>query len=154
VNTDNITTALQLAFPSAQIQTVYMEEMPPWDQFVFWSQQYIVIAPHGAGLTNGIFLPPGNASAVIEVFPLHYYPAFYFGNLLSSCGIRRYGYYNNESDPDADFAVYGATPENRSMYKHQDMEPPVEAIVDLVRQAIMMDHNTSTTEPNMAAATI
>lgn len=153
VNCDNITTALQLAFPSAQIQIVYMEGMQPWEQFVFWSQQCIVIAPHGAGLTNAIFLPPGNASAVIEVFPHHYYPAFYFGNLLGSCGIRRYGYYNNESNPEADFAVYGATPENRSQYKHQDMEPPVDAIVDLVRQAMMMMMDGSIEQRNTIAAT-
>jgi capsular polysaccharide biosynthesis protein len=88
VNSDNITTALTAAFPSAQIQTVHMEDMLPLEQFVFWSQQRIVIAPHGAGLTNAIFLPPGNASAVIEIFPLHYYPAFYFGNLLRNPTIR------------------------------------------------------------------
>jgi hypothetical protein len=109
VNSDNITAALQNAYPSALIQTVYMEGMEPIEQFAVFSQASIVIAPHGAALMSGMFLPPGNASAVIEIFPHHYYPTPFFGNLLRSCGVRRYGYYNNETDPDADWKEYGST---------------------------------------------
>jgi Glycosyltransferase 61 len=137
VNVENITTALQEEYPSALIQTVYLEDMEPMQQFVLWSQQSIVIAPHGAGLTNGMFLPPGNASAVIEIFPPHYYPHFYFGSLLRSCGIRRYGYYYNESDPASDWEVYGSTMRQRSFYRSADLEPPVGDILGLVRKAMM-----------------
>jgi hypothetical protein len=100
VNSDEITTALRRAYPLALIRTVYMEDLKPIEQFAMWSQMSIVIAPHGAALVNGMFLPPGNSSAVIEIFPRHYYPTFFFGNFLRSCGVRRYGYYNNDSDPE------------------------------------------------------
>jgi hypothetical protein len=137
VNTDNITMALRETYPSARIQTFYMEDMEPMEQFAFWSQQSIVIAPHGAGMTNSIFLPPGNASAVIEIFPPHYYQHFYFGGLLRSCGVRRYGYYYNASDPAADWAVYGSTKEQRTLYRSVDLEPPVDDILGLVRKALI-----------------
>jgi hypothetical protein len=38
VNSDNITAALQNAYPSALIQTVYMEGMEPIEQFAVFSQ--------------------------------------------------------------------------------------------------------------------
>lgn len=145
VNSDNIAAALQNAYPSALIQTVYMEGMEPIEQFAVFSQSSILIAPHGAALMNGMFLPPGNASAVIEIFPHHYYPTPFFGNLLRSCGIRRYGYYNNETDPDADWEEYGSTKEQRVFYRSVDLEPPVEDIVGLVRHALMEgEHNLYT----------
>jgi Glycosyltransferase 61 len=137
VNVDNITSALREAYPSALIQTLYMEDMAPMEQFALWSQQSIVIAPHGAGLTNSMFLPPGNASAVIEIFPRHYFAHGMFGSLLRSCGIRRYGYYDNESDPAADWKVYGSTREQRRFYRSVDLEPPVDDILGLVRKALM-----------------
>jgi capsular polysaccharide biosynthesis protein len=137
MNVENITAALREANPSALIQTLYMEDMEPMEQFSIWSQQNIVIAAHGAGLMNAIFLPPGNASAVIEIFPPHYYPQFYFGSLLRECGIRRYGYYYNESDPDVDWAVHGSTIRQRRFYRNVDLEPPVNDIVALVRKALL-----------------
>ena len=136
VNSENITNALQEAYPSALIRTMYMEDMEPMEQFAVWSQQSIVITPHGAALTNGIFLPPGNASAVIEIFPKHYFAIPFFGSLLRSCGVRRYGYYFNESNPLADWKVYGSTREQRSFYRSVNLEPPVADIVGLVRQAL------------------
>ena len=145
VNVENISTALREAYPSALIQTFYMEDMTPMEQFVLWSQQSIVIAPHGAGLTNSMFLPPGNASAVIEIFPRHYYGQRMFGTLLRSCGIRRYGYYNNELDPVADWKVYGSTKEQRSYYRSVVLEPPVDDILDLVRQALIEGENNEYT---------
>lgn len=137
MNIENITTALREEYPSTPIQTVYLEDVEPLEQFAFWSQQSLVIAAHGAGLMNAIFLPPGNASAVIEIFPPHYYLHFYFGNLLRSCGIRRYGYYFNETDPAADWAVYGSTKPLRRLYRNVDLEPPVDDILGLVRKALM-----------------
>jgi Glycosyltransferase 61 len=146
VNVKNITTALRKAFPKALVQTVYMEGTEPMEQFDFWSQQSIVVAPHGGALTNGIFLPPGNASALIEIFPPHYYYFLFFGSLLvRSCGIRRYGYYNNESDPAADFKKYWTTHERRRFYRNVLLEPPVDDIVGLVQQAVMDGKNNKYT---------
>jgi hypothetical protein len=37
----------------------------------------------------------------------------------------------------SDWEVYGSTMEQRSYYKNMDLEPPVDDIVGLVRQAVM-----------------
>ena len=47
------------------------------DQFALFSTHGIIVAPHGAGLTNTMFLPPG--SAVIEMFPYHMHHTLYTG---------------------------------------------------------------------------
>ena len=129
--------ALRATFPNTTVKTVYMEDMTPEQQFRFWSQQDIVITGHGAAITNAFFLPPRNTSAVIEIFPPHYYPAHYFSSLLESAGIRGYGHFNGVSDYIADNAEHSKTKAERSLYRQQNLKPSVDAVVDLVRQAML-----------------
>lgn len=136
LNIENISRALHDAYPSATLEIGYMEDMEPQEQFSFWGRQDIVIAAHGAGLTNLFFLPPGNTSAIIEIFPLHFYDTTFFPSLRNSAGIRGYGYYNNETDLEGDWRNYSNTLRKRKYYRRQDLQPPVEAILELVRQAV------------------
>ena len=137
LNVDNVSSSLRHAYPLAAVEIAYMEDMEPTEQFLFWSRQDIIIAGHGAALTNTFFLPPGNTSALIEIFPPHFYDVTFFRTLRNSAGIRGYGYYNNESDLQADWAKYSNTMKKRKYYRLQDLEPPVDAILDLVRQALV-----------------
>ena len=137
LNLQSMVASLEAAFPNAMIETGYMEDMTPREQFVFWSQHDIIVTGHGAAMTNAIFLPPGNASAVVELFPPHYYPAYFFSNLLTSAGIRGYGYFNGVADYIADHAEHSKTLEDRDLYRNQDLEPRVDAVLDLVRQAML-----------------
>ena len=136
LNLANITAAVRAAFPSASVESAYMEDMQPSEQFVFWGQHDIIITGHGAAVTNAIFMPPGNTSAVIEIYPPHYYHPFFMG-LVKSAGIRgHYRYVNGVSNWLEDFQEHSLTRKERSFYRSVDLEPPVDDIVDLVRQAM------------------
>lgn len=56
----------------------------------------ILISPHGAGLTNIIFMPVG--SAVIEILPLGYDVSYYFKWLTTSSSLRHHQYINQNND--------------------------------------------------------
>ena len=136
INLKRMVAAVQEAFPNAIVETAYMEDMKPTEQFLFWSQHDIIVTGHGAAITNAFFLPPGNASAVIEIFPPHYYPDI-FSLLLKSAGLHGYGYFNGVSDYITDHEEYSKTFKERSFWREQNLIPPVDAIVDLVRQAML-----------------
>ena len=135
LNLDNITAAVRAAFPSATVETAYMEDMQPFEQFVFWGQHDIIIAGHGAAMMNAIFLPPGNTSAVIEIYPPHYAPPI-FVLLLQSAGIRAYPYFNGVSNWLEDHQEHSRTLAERDLYRNVDLKPPVDDILDLVRRAM------------------
>ena len=135
-NLANITNAVRADFPSATLEIAYMEDMQPFEQFIYWSQHDIIITAHGAAVTNAIFLPPGNASALIEIFPLHYYPMI-FKNLLRSAGIHHYRYTDGISNYNADYMEFSRTPADRAYYRSVELNPPVDAILALVRQAML-----------------
>ena len=137
VNIENISAAIRQTYPTASLTIAYMEDMDGPQQFLFWSRHDIIIVGHGAAITNAIFMPLRNTSAVIEIFPHHFYDTTFFGTLLQSIGIRGYGYYNNETDLAADWRVYSRTLPQRKHYRGQDLEPPVDAVLDLLRQALL-----------------
>ena len=136
MNLKNMVAAVREAFPNAIVETAYMEDMKPTEQFLFWSQHDIIITGHGAAITNAFFLPPGNASAVVEIFPPHYYYVNFFSSLLKSAGLHGYGYFNGVSDYITDHKEHSKTLKERSFWRGQNLTPPVDAIVDLVRQAM------------------
>ena len=136
LNIANITQALKIEFPAANVVIAYMEDMQVDEQFAFWSQHDIIVAAHGAALTNAIFLPPGGGSAVIEIFPHHFYWTEFYATLLKRSGLRGYGYYNNVTDIKADYAAHSRNHSDVMKYREQNLNPPVEAIVDLVKQAL------------------
>ena len=57
------------------------------EQFELFSSHGILIAPHGAGLTNTMFLPPG--AVVMEMFPYHMHHPRYTGLAFHS-GVTTY----------------------------------------------------------------
>ena len=135
LNRKEITAAIRAAFPSATVETAYMEDMQPFEQFVFWGQHDIIITGHNAAVMNAIFMPPGNTSTVIEIYPPHYYPSI-FAHLVQSAGIRGYRYVNGASNWLEDFQAHSRTGAERVLYRTVHLEPPVDDIVDLVRQAM------------------
>ena len=119
--------------PEAETEMANIEDLTGLQQMKWWYRQDIVVIAHGAALTNAIFLR--NNSAVVEIFPPHYYPIYYFGELCNQAGIRNYGYYNNCSDPAADFALHNITYNERSYNHGLSLEPPIDAIMDLVTKS-------------------
>lgn len=122
----------------ADVQLVYMEDMTPLEQMLWWSRMDVVVMAHGAAAANMICMRRN--AAVVEVFPLHYYRPMY--ELLgASMGVRTYGYYNGVADPAADCEEYAPTFAQRSAYRKVDIEPEVKDIVELVDQAIREEGN-------------
>ena len=64
-----------------------MEDESFKNQILMMTSVSVVIAPHGAGLTNILFAPVG--TTVIELLP-KYYPPHLFWELSCLCGHRYY----------------------------------------------------------------
>lgn len=62
---------------------IRLEEMPLVDQIQLFQQAEIIVAPHGAGLANMVFSPPG--ATVVEIGTVHR-PLPYFQRLSAVCG--------------------------------------------------------------------
>lgn len=137
LNLKSLRATIQATFPNAIVETAYMEVMTPAEQLLYWSQHDIIITGHGAAITNALMLPPGNTSAVVEIFPPHYYPTSFFGRLLESAGIRRYCYLNGVSDYVADFQLHSKTLADRTFYRGQTLEPPLDDILGLVNLSML-----------------
>jgi PST family polysaccharide transporter len=77
--------------------------LDPWLDF---SQATAVIGPHGAGLTDLAFCPPG--TAVLELLPSdHVYP--YYCSLSQAAGLR-YGYLIGQSERQRSKRAFGPSP--------------------------------------------
>jgi hypothetical protein len=113
-----------------------MEHMSFVEQAEWWSRHDVVVAAHGASVTNLIFMRE-NAS-VIELYPDHYYPIDLYYSLSKAVGISHYGWYNGVIDPVADYEQHCRTVEDRNLYRNVDLTPPVEQVVELVRRAVGM----------------
>jgi hypothetical protein len=133
-NLSLIQTELQEQFPDSVVQLQHMEDMDFKEQASWWSQQDVVVGAHGASMTNLIFLTP--AAAVVEIFPEHFYPIDFYQSLSASCGVRHFGWYNNVTDPLADYRAHCHNAVDRDRYRTVDLTPPLEQVVELVRQAV------------------
>ena len=91
-NSGAVEAALRKRF-GVDVRTVAFDGLAFAEQVVALHDVRLLVAPHGAGLTNLVFLPPN--AALVEVFPLHWRPEDYFDSLARSCGVW-YGAYQNE----------------------------------------------------------
>ena len=66
-------------------QAVQLEGMPLIEQIKLFQQAAIIVAPHGAGLANMVFAPPG--ATVVEIGTVHR-PLPFFQRLSAVCGHR------------------------------------------------------------------
>jgi len=64
--------------------SIFLETMTIEDQARFFANAEIVVAPHGAGLTNAAFCSPG--TRLIELFSSRHTPGF-FRRLAAVCGL-------------------------------------------------------------------
>jgi hypothetical protein len=133
-NLDQIQKGFEAVLPpeTTYYETGMMDNMLPMEQWRFWNDKDIIVAAHGAAVTNGMFLHPH--ASIIEIYPPHYYPRL-FPNLFESMGsmVLHYGYYNGVSDPVSDFnETYGM----RTHWRRAILAPPVGEIVNLLKLAL------------------
>lgn len=130
VNIDEIATALQIAFPEAVITNATLEWMKLGEQAYYFASNDIIIAAHGAAMINCAFLQPG--SIVVQLYPKHYYPTFFFEPLIRQVKSYPYAWYEGyPMDPLRDHIMHPNTIEHRFV----DLTPPANEIVDIVRNA-------------------
>jgi len=127
LNMDNITSMARQMYSEATITIANMEDLTGIEQMRWWSSQDIVVAAHGAALTNMIFLHEN--SAIVEVFPAHYCPIHYFGSLCNVTGVRNYRYYSN-------CTTTAAMNKNRVHLRSLDLEPRIDEVMNLMSKAV------------------
>jgi Glycosyltransferase 61 len=157
LNLDEIRSALQTALPLALISVVDMGNLTMLEQAVYFSQQDIVIAAHGAALTNAMFLRVTNdtspwynddsnsstmtavgattltAAAVVEVFPDDWEKRM-FQQLMRSCGNdQHYSIFRNTSVHRSASKSSVRVPD---MPRNVDLLPNVTLLVELVQTAL------------------
>jgi hypothetical protein len=97
VNSDKIIKALEDRF-GVKVRQISFEGLSFREQVAAMSDVRLFVTPHGAGVTNIVFMPP--RSALIEIFPLYHRPHHYFDELARGCGIW-YGAYENTNSSAA-----------------------------------------------------
>jgi hypothetical protein len=88
INLNVIQESIEEAFPNAAVDIASMEHMSFVQQAEWWSRHDVVVAAHGASVTNLIFMRE-NAS-VIELYPDHYYPVDFYSSLSESVGVKQW----------------------------------------------------------------
>ena len=101
VNIDEVKAAL-LAHFGVPVRLLSFEGLSFGEQVRALHDVRLLVAPHGAGLTNLVFLPPG--AALVEIFPIHWRPGLYFDSLAESCSVW-HGAYQNEDVAAAELSA-------------------------------------------------
>lgn len=75
------------AYPHALISPIYFMEnfTTIAEQLHYFERHDVMIIPHGAAVMMTIVMP--HNAAVVEIYPLHYFPLTFFPKLLRSAGI-------------------------------------------------------------------
>lgn len=71
----------EIASRIPDLQIVHLESMSAYDQVSLFAAAELVAGPHGAGLTNIVFCPPG--FRFVELFPHDWFPTFNFRPLFA-----------------------------------------------------------------------
>lgn len=122
LNLSDIRSHLQATFPEATLVETDMSNFSLPEQALWWRQNDVVVAAHGAAMTNCIFLRNHDESAatVIEVYPDGFHPII-FSKLAKSVGVHRLAIDRNASIGSG---------------KNADLTPDPKLIVQLVQEAL------------------
>ena len=127
-NLVDIQVALQRALPSANVTFSYLDSPQIDDQAAWFATKDVIIACHGAALTNPVFITKG--TFVLQLYP----PGFHWQSLDpiieqsggialdSGEGVDPIGqYYENKKDS-----------RKKNKAQHLSFSPPIEQVVDTV----------------------
>ena len=122
LNLPEIRSQLQTAFPDAVVEESDMLHFTLKEQARWWHDKDVVVAAHGAAITNGIFLRNHNTTAatLIEVYPDGFHPSIFY-KLMQSVGAHRLAIDEHASVGSG---------------KNSNLMPDPALIVQLVRQAL------------------
>jgi capsular polysaccharide biosynthesis protein len=112
-----------MKLPKAVFSVVQFEGMSFHEQAVWWSRQTVVIAAHGAALTNSVFLRP--QSIVMEIFPSNYYICAFFQTLVQESGSIHLEWYKEPTKIEAlqHYQRHSKTYAERMYWRSLDVRP-------------------------------
>lgn len=132
VNEYEIVAALQQTFPRVLVTNATLEWMNLGEQAQYFASQDVIVAAHGAALTNCAFLQPG--SIVVQLYPKHYFPTFFFEPLIRQVKSHPYAWYDGYPDnPLQDHIQNPNTMVNRQV----DLNPPMHEILAIIKNATL-----------------
>ena len=129
-NFDKIEAVLAATVANATFDTVCFETMPFANQTRWMSSHDVVIAAHGAGLTNAAFIRP--CAIVMELFPPNYYVSEFYQPLIQQAGGIALEWHNG-STPEKDRKLHWG---NRSHVRRLDFAPDVAEVACAITSAL------------------
>jgi len=168
VNVEEIEAALVREFSSiAQVGVTTLAGMSLREQARYFYDQDVVVMAHGAAVTNAIFCDAGKRASIVEIYPDGYAP-YMFQAMIQSCRledrVRATADVVSNSSNKTSATTTGLLPAivqhyrmttntsvprpNVKRYNPRDVDlnPKVEAVVDLVRRALVgQNHHQAAT---------
>ena len=117
-NLEAIELALQQAFPQANITSTDLNSTRIEDQALWWATHDVIITPHGAAMTNAVFIR--DDTIVIQLHPGEFYYTMY-DSLVEQCGGISIDWYHNWKsyrNPIADHSVLMKNPTEKNKQHH------------------------------------
>ena len=133
-NTTLLVNAIKQAFGGGvKVHVQAFEKLSFQEQAEWFATKHIIVAVHGAALTNSVFLQPN--TTVIQLFPLDYYFTGYFESLIAKAGGINMDWYAGNKSTALD--VHKEMPRGRREYAKTRpfIDPPVEEIAQMVLNA-------------------
>jgi len=138
-NIDEMKRKLRKKYPYSKINQVYMEDMAIQEQAIWWHQQDLVIAVHGAALMNMLYMDTSyKKPAIVEIFPPDFYELDYFLSLSKSMGIRHRQWIPSHLNRTQAMDLYlSSNAKTMSKMKKQfSFTPPADEIMGLVEEIL------------------
>lgn len=128
LNAVNLARALEAELRISHIPILYIEGTTFREQVKLFSSSFdILITPHGAALTNIVFMP--NCGGVLEIMPFGYRFQAYFGLLAPTIGLAHGYVYIGENFAN-ETAYWTATFQRRGIARRINQCPRVETVVE------------------------
>ncbi|KOS40424.1 hypothetical protein ACN38_g8729 [Penicillium nordicum] len=126
-NQDQYLERLRQEYPLVKAQSIDFAAISYKDQLKIIQESDILAGVHGAGLTHGIFLPPG--SAMVEILP----PGLNHKGFRNVASLRGHDYFSTHaSDPPSS---------NKGDWHSEDVYLDVERFMDVMNVAIKAMYN-------------
>jgi hypothetical protein len=125
---------LTTTWANVTVDEVSMEGMPFLAQARFFAEHDIIVAAHGAALTNAVFVRYG--TIILECFPQNYYPVKYYQSLVQQSGGIHADWHVGQR-PLEDFMQHCKTQKERVEARSKFFSVQPEQAISLLKEALV-----------------
>ncbi|CAB9498110.1 Protein of unknown function (DUF563) [Seminavis robusta] len=132
-NMNDVAKGLQQALPEANIAISTFGYPTVLEQAKWFASMDVIVAVHGAALTNSVFATKG--TFILQLYP----PGFHFQSLeplIEQSGAIALDWYKGDHPVEEFLTVTAKNPALKNTLQHQDFEVPVDEIVDILLVAL------------------